>query len=66
VRCLETLPMDAWCSRRAAWRSHAETSATRILLTLLCYGTVSAEWVRTGGTHKYDAYADLATIGVID
>lgn len=31
--------------------------------TLLCAGTVSAEWLMVGGTHKYDGYVDMATIG---
>lgn len=30
---------------------------------LLCtVGPASAEWVRAGGTHKYDGYVDMATI----
>lgn len=33
------------------------------MLILLSCGTVMAEWVRAGGTHKYDGYTDLATIG---
>lgn len=35
-------------------------------LTVVLCGTASAEWVRTGGTHKYDGYVDLATIGQPD
>ncbi|MDR4472863.1 MAG: hypothetical protein R3B11_12780 [Nitrospira sp.] len=30
---------------------------------LLISGTASAEWVLVGGTHKYDGYVDMATIG---
>lgn len=30
---------------------------------LLVGGTASAEWVLVGGTHKYDGYVDMATIG---
>lgn len=35
----------------------------------LLYGTprtsqAAAEWVRVGGTHKYDRYVDMTTIGV--
>lgn len=36
------------------------------LLVLAAWETASAEWVRVGGTHKYQAYADLSTIGVTD
>ncbi len=31
--------------------------------TLLCVGVASAEWLMVGGTHKYDGYVDMATIG---
>lgn len=34
-----------------------------LVLATLCYGEASAEWVRVGGTHKYDGYVDMATIG---
>ena len=34
-----------------------------MITTVLSYGTASAEWVRTGGTDKYDGYVDMATIG---
>ena len=34
-----------------------------LFLTVVLYGTASAEWVRVGGTHKYDGYVDMATIG---
>jgi hypothetical protein len=37
-----------------------------MITTVLSYGTASAEWVRTGGTHKYDGYVDMATIGQTD
>lgn len=37
-----------------------------MIITALSYGTASAEWVRTGGTHKYDGYVDMATIGQTD
>ncbi|MBS0171991.1 MAG: hypothetical protein JSR62_16715 [Nitrospira sp.] len=30
---------------------------------LLIVETASAEWVLVGGTHKYDGYVDMATIG---
>ncbi len=30
---------------------------------LLVGGTASAEWLMVGGTHKYDGYVDMATIG---
>ena len=33
------------------------------MLILFPCGTVMAEWVRAGGTHKYDGYTDLSTIG---
>jgi hypothetical protein len=46
-------------SRMVRWLSVA-------LLMLLSYGTASAEWVRVGGTHKYDGYMDMATIGSSD
>ncbi|MFO0730135.1 MAG: hypothetical protein U0361_03910 [Nitrospiraceae bacterium] len=34
------------------------------VLGLILYwgGTASAEWVKTGGTHKYDGYVDMSTI----
>lgn len=32
-------------------------------LTVVFCGVASAEWVRVGGTHKYDGYVDMATIG---
>ncbi|MGC3976128.1 MAG: hypothetical protein QM771_17335 [Nitrospira sp.] len=37
----------------------------RVILcsTLLCVNTASAEWLMVGGTHKYDGYVDMATIG---
>ena len=31
--------------------------------TLLWCATVSAEWQLVGGTHKYDGYVDMSTIG---
>lgn len=35
-----------------------------IMGALLLVGeTASAEWVLVGGTHKYDGYVDMATIG---
>mgnify|MGYP000700495187 FL=1 len=34
-----------------------------IAAILLVGGTASAEWVLVGGTHKYDGYVDMATIG---
>ncbi len=34
-----------------------------IVIAALFYGEASAEWVRAGGTHKYDGYVDMATIG---
>ena len=34
-----------------------------IVIALLCYGEASAEWVQVGGTHKYDGYVDMTTIG---
>ena len=34
-----------------------------IVIAALFYGEASAEWVRVGGTHKYDGYVDMATIG---
>ena len=34
-----------------------------LVIAILCYGEASAEWVRVGGTHKYDGYVDMATIG---
>lgn len=37
-----------------------------LISTALFYGTASAEWVRAGGTHKYDGYVDMATIGQTD
>lgn len=37
-----------------------------VILTVLVCGTASAEWVRVGGTHKYDGYVDMATIGQTD
>ena len=37
-----------------------------MITTVLFYGTASAEWVRVGGTHKYDGYVDMATIGQTD
>ena len=37
-----------------------------LIATALFYGTASAEWVRAGGTHKYDGYVDMATIGQTD
>ncbi|MDP3089082.1 MAG: hypothetical protein Q8N04_00235 [Nitrospira sp.] len=37
-----------------------------MITTALFYGTASAEWVRVGGTHKYDGYVDMATIGQRD
>lgn len=37
-----------------------------IMLSLVYRNGASAEWVRAGGTHKFDAYADLATIGDTD
>jgi hypothetical protein len=37
-----------------------------VLSIFIACGPASAEWVRVGGTHKFDAYADLATIGVTD
>ncbi len=36
-----------------------------IFIVLMC-GEVLAEWVRVGGTHKYDGYVDMATIGQTD
>ena len=29
-----------------------------------CASLAAAEWVRVGGTHKYDRYVDMTTIGV--
>lgn len=37
-----------------------------MITTALFYGTASGEWVRVGGTHKYDGYVDMATIGQTD
>lgn len=37
-----------------------------IIALVLFYGEASAEWVRVGGTHKYDGYVDMATIGQMD
>jgi hypothetical protein len=42
---------------------------TGIILGLFLYDTpaaslAAAEWVRVGGTHKYDRYVDVTTIGV--
>ena len=34
--------------------------------TVAFCGLASAEWVRVGGTHKYDGYVDMATIGPSD
>ena len=34
-----------------------------LVIAALFYGEASAEWVRVGGTHKYDGYVDMATIG---
>lgn len=34
-----------------------------VSLTVLFCGTASAEWVKVGGTHKYDGYVDMAMIG---
>ena len=34
-----------------------------LLIAALSYGEASAEWVRVGGTHKYDGYVDMTTIG---
>src|SRR4030065_904931 len=34
-----------------------------IMLTLLSCGTASAEWMKVGGTHKYDGFVDMAAIG---
>ncbi len=31
--------------------------------TLLLWDAASAEWMLVGGTHKYDGYVDMATIG---
>ena len=31
--------------------------------TLLFCATASAEWLLVGGTHKYDGYVDMSTIG---
>lgn len=31
--------------------------------TLLVCATASAEWMLVGGTHKYDGYVDMSTIG---
>ncbi len=33
-----------------------------VLLLLCVAGPSSAEWLRTGGTHKYDGYVDMTTI----
>lgn len=33
---------------------------------LLCVNAASAEWLIVGGTHKYDGYVDMATIGPTD
>jgi hypothetical protein len=35
-------------------------------LSILFCGTAVAEWVRVGGTHKYDGYVDMASIGQTD
>ena len=32
-------------------------------VTLLWVSAASAEWLMVGGTHKYDGYVDMATIG---
>lgn len=37
-----------------------------LTFTVLMCGEVLAEWVRAGGTHKYDGYVDMATIGQTD
>lgn len=42
---------------------------TGIILGLFLYDTpaaslAAAEWVRVGGTHKYDRYVDVTTIGL--
>ena len=34
-----------------------------LVIAALSYGEASAEWVRVGGTHKYDGYVDMTTIG---
>jgi hypothetical protein len=31
--------------------------------TLLFCNVASAEWILVGGTHKYDGYVDVATVG---
>lgn len=31
--------------------------------TLTVVNTASAEWMKVGGTHKYDGYVDMSTIG---
>lgn len=34
-----------------------------LVIAALSYGEASAEWVRVGGTHKYDGYVEMTTIG---
>lgn len=34
-----------------------------VVSTLLFVNTASAEWLMVGGTHKYDGYVDMSTIG---
>lgn len=34
-----------------------------LVIAALSYGEASAEWVWVGGTHKYDGYVDMTTIG---
>ena len=31
--------------------------------TMLFFNVASAEWILVGGTHKYDGYVDVATVG---
>ncbi len=33
-----------------------------IILTLLSCESASAEWMKVGGTHKYDGFLDMATV----
>ncbi len=51
------------------WWTHWMSIMNGILLGLLLCVTptaslASAEWIRVGGTHKYDRYVGMTTIGV--
>ncbi|MFO0707365.1 MAG: hypothetical protein U0412_10995 [Nitrospira sp.] len=58
--------MFRWRMREIGWGWVPGGLWLAVLLIGVAVDTASAEWVRAGGTHKYNGYVDMATIGSSD